>query len=458
MTFDENQYGVVKFNDANRHSAGWACGPDGKVFRIKSTSALDSDVTWLCNLDYKEMHESGLEGNSRFRRTNYLSENFSRPISSSNYSMAAGRPYDILYQLGFMDDEYEEHVSSMQKIFERVMRLGESILKIDTPPGQELADGIRQSLYGHDPIVSDGLYRAINESDIPYVRTEKSREVDPDSMEITTWSLPKISHARNILEQEFPNPQNGGAWSLNTEKIEGVDKVRQRVEANRIKNCRTIYQVSMRHFDEEINSITNYGSGADKRGWVTDIELEFLVKHVKEITIVRAYSCDDVFVPGEIVSVLNTYFDQPVYELSLSSGLFAQNLWLGIAKQVKAPIHVAKGKPSINVLSPFIRAKDRMELLQKARYLTEQGVTVMGYGKGKMKLAIPHVYLESKEWMKKVMDETGLIPVSYTFEDEFFDYDKSSMQSLHQALWLTGKLDHILEYDKRILEPFIGGV
>ncbi|MBE0467905.1 MAG: hypothetical protein IBX55_00050 [Methyloprofundus sp.] len=434
------RYGTVIFDDPTIHKSGWAC--DGlETFRIESTSSLDSDVNWLTSLDFGAMHASGLATNARFRMSNYLSEYFIKPPSPNSE-----RPYDIINHLGFDKNYGEDHVKAMQKVFENTMCLLESHSEIKNPPPNALSLGIRRQ-FPADSIISETLFRAVRDSNVEYIVTERNSDIDYSDLIVTTWHKPRINHSRRILSNYFPDLQ--GEWKHELLSVIGYEESLEHLEKDREEGV-CIYRVKLRDFDKRINDITNFGSGRDEsRYWITSLELQFLMNYVEHVEIYESFKCTEFQKPSELMEILNDRFT-PVHELSISAGLYAQNLWMGMTKQGKPPMHITKGRPTGNTMSPFINALDRILLFEDVMYLSEMGAHIIGYGRGKVRFAASSKLLENKAWMNEVLKKTELLPVSGLFEEDFYEIDPGNPVQVYQGLLLTGSTSKILEIDEKL--------
>lgn len=367
----EVKFGCVRFDDPHQHEAGWAALAGQKPFRVRGTEDLASDTAWITNLDFDLMFDSGLSGHARFRRQDYLGEPFyymSEPDKLPKY--------DLVKSVGIAEEHSPVQVAFGAAIFARVMRMAERFLGMNEVPQQDLCGGLR-NLLDYDPVLPERLVMAMSEADIPNVFCESHRSHDG---RILVFLLPRVAHARMLLNHPLPDPS--AEWkqvaktSLPTPEKAGEWAARC--------NLPGLMRVTVHQTERSMNPLINYGSGGKaKRFWVTTHELISLAK-TSEVTVHEAFLCQNILPPSRFAAVINNFKD--THELSLSAGLFAQALWVALAKQRKPPSWIAKGQPSANPGAPFLRAADRHMCLVKAMELQMHGFEIVGYGRGKVRV------------------------------------------------------------------------
>ena len=430
-------YGCVNFDDVRHHNAGWASIAGQTAYRIASTKDLQSDVSWLTNLDYDMSYKAGFAVHAGFRRSDYLSEYF---IKADNKALVGQGFESARFDFSKMLDVDSNNGALLTQrsavIFDRLMRLSNRWLNLQDLPLYTLANGFRERLIGHDAVLPGSIVTALTDATASFVWTERNDDSDKNN-QLLTLILPRVTHGVKCATLQEPK----GDWvplSLPSTNEQDID------EWVSNHNGYLVVQMAIDNMNEEANRLINFGSGRSARQWITGIELSELNKRGK-VTLKKAYR-PTTLEPLQALEPLLAMQDD-VHDLSFSTGLFWQNIWTGLCAKKTPPAHILKTNKSINSLAPFIRATDRNACFLAALTLQKKGLQVVSYGKGRITIS----YDGNANRLAEHIRQTQLIPSflnSVARQDVAID---TPIQML-QEIYLQGDFKRLNDADQQITE------
>lgn len=423
---EDQLYGCVIFDDPQMHAAGWACISGEEPSRIEGTYALRSDVVWVTNLGYEIARSGGLNGHARFRRADYL--------KSSGFEK-------ILAEIGVASASDMARAGAI--LVERVMRLTRKHLNIQETPMESLRKGVMKHLNLSAPQMPESIRAAIAESTSAYTTCE--RPSWDDGMVMRKFLPPRIRHGREILSIPYPS----GRWHALVRRQ--LPRGRQAVGDGLAEWLLglpgpALAKITMERCDPDMNGLLNFGSGLNsdntRRGWVSTPELFFLLRFA-DIRINAVYLCDDISL-HPLSGLAELAFADDLNQVSLSAGVFMENLWQGLASPLVSRMP--------NPLAPFIRAQDRMACLRYAHRLKLAGFTVTGYGAGMVVVQVPECGAE--QMLLEAAREFELMPPACGLSAEKDNIKSSGSGPLQimQSLYARGSFDNILAMDQFVLD------
>lgn len=444
------RYGCVRFEDPHQHNTGWASIDGEPAFRIKGTENLPSDVLFIINLNTGLMWKCGFNIHSRFRSSEYLSLRYlNEEVSpdAKNKTSTTWMPYNITALLGIDEDDWPEQVRVMSILFGRIMRAADGLLGMKGTPCYSLDYGLRKHLLPDDPVLDRNLVQAIDNATVTYTQCEVEADVYYADVRRFVVGLPRASHGLSVLNTIVPF----GDWRL-MEKRELPSSQQAVYDWVREQNGRLLAQIAVEDMDKNLNKIFNFGSGHERRRWVTSDELLWL-SELATLRIKNAYICEDIISGKKLVS---DFLDkikgrEPYLDLSISMSLLIENIWGGVSKPMGPPAHIIKDGKSANMLRPFYKATDLRLCLDAAITLQSLGVYVISYGKGK----ITFLTDKNDEEVARVCQQAGVIPPGMALTDTSF-LDLTNPRDVLLGMTLKSEKKLLLDTDLTILDSLIG--
>lgn len=441
MAITNEYFGCVRFDDPHNHDRGWAARAGERAFRIKGTEDLSSDTLWLTNLSYNLMYDAGFAEHARFRRGDFLSESFCKtPKSTSESRPTEFVAYDLVSLLGIHADDWKNQVEEVAALFDRVMRLTHRVLGPLDMSGNTLSNCMRQSLYGPDPILSEKIEAGLRESNVSFVRCENRPEMFSDNARVITLTLPRVRQGialcrvplpsgewHEISKRDLPAPENVLAWATHFDYP-------------------ILARLTVDHMEPAVNRLLNFGTGRATRRWAVTEEIQCIAQFAR-VQIHEAYWTESVTTIPRVDAALEMF--EPIHELSLSVGLFLENLWRGLCSNLPPKVHIRRGRPVHNTVAPFIRALDRHYCLDAALRLQQMGFSVTSYGKGKVSI----VTQMPNSSLAEALAQMDLIPPFLDVSSD--DIDLQSPFGLFKAFYVTGDRERLRLADEQIVAQFI---
>ena len=353
--------GAILYDDPDVRTSGWVSRDGSEPVRVDDRVIGQSDTIWLTNINLFRLGQAGLS--SRYRHDAWIRVKVS----------------SLLREWG-LETRPDEGVRLLSKTFGRVMALMEKTfptLNLRSPknslkPQDSLATLVTTAL----PVVRHvGDARMKKVAQAAY-KTYQNVERAPRGREERRYSAfiaPREEHARKILSTPVPY----GPWEEFKEGRPGFPSdMKSRLAWLRDTGRPAVVRVVYRGTGESpLGRILN----GETREWWTGEEVLFAVDAGLpggEIDIVEAHlakGCE----PSPVVLPRGG----PLAPLSISYGLFAENLWVAAAE-----IGTAEARPPWGL---FLRAADRMRTTRTALELLSRGIDVFGMGYGVVHASLP---------------------------------------------------------------------
>lgn len=438
------KYGCVIFDDPRSGEQGWKAIEEDKATRVsmEGTSALRSDVVWLTNMTYDVTSVRGLRDNFRFLQSGYLREDITQICE--RYHLTDNR---ICAEIG-------------AKLLSRSMRLSSKLLEAegDFTYKTSLRNAFRDIVgFGRDPCVTTEIGKIIDDACVYNTNCERdwnNRENDV----VGIFCIPPRTHCLDILNCTLPYgefvevpkkalPERGATRKVIQDFLRSTEKTPG------------LFKITCERFNPNFNSLINYGDspspyGAYRRSWVTHPEAVML-SSLSDMSIHQAFLPMSSYRLKEASQIASTLIKQA--DLSMTMGIFFENLWTGMSVAGKKICATDPNKIFINIFTPFIRAMDRLMLLDRAIQFQKAGFEVIGYATGRLR-----INLAGKEPIEafKIALETGTIPPFLGLqENDLTQFSKG--KKADDPLWIlqfwhaTNNLEQMLQWDQKVVNYFI---
>lgn len=440
------KYGCIRFEDPYQHDTGWACRAGEQPFRVNGQVELPSDTVWLTNLDYSLMETSGFSRNARFRMVDFSGEPFWRlPTKGGKETPVVYTHHTMSNLMGCRIEEWSEQTQVLSGVFSRVVHGLKYLVKSNDSAAHSMSLCVRKAMAPTDPIHKKNVVQALEQAVVNFIRCEALDDMYTPGVRGFALSIPKVPHALDILKTPLPC----GQWkALDKKQIPGQKEYAQwldSIEGPFLAN------ITVNAQDAQLGKLLNFGSGKERRAWVTIDELKSLAACC-DITVHTGFNCDAAQVPTVISDAVNKI--KPTMAISPSIGLMLENIWTGYAAKYAPPPRVLKDKHATNPAAPFVRAVDRLRCLEKARLLSEYDVAVVSYGKGKVSILTD----KSDKQIASICRETGLIPPFLDVSAAQDVIDKGALTtplSVLQTIYIRGERELLRKTDERIFEELI---
>ena len=435
------KYGCVIFDDPRSREQGWKAIGEEKATRVsmEGTSALRSDVVWLTNMTYDAASVMGLRDNFRFLQSGYLREDLT----------------DICRRYQLTDNRICAELGA--KLLSRSMSLASRLLEAegDFTYKTSLRNAFRDIVgFGRDPCVSTEIGKIIDDACIYNTNCERDWR-NPEEDIVGIFRLPPRSQCLNILNSLLPYgdfvevpknalPERGATRKVVQDFLRAVEKTPG------------LFKITCERFNPNFNKLINYGDspspyGAYRRSWVTYPEAVML-SSLADMSIHQAYlplSAYRLNEPAKIASTLPMQAD-----LSISMGIFFENLWTGMSVTGKKLCATDPDKIFINTYTPYIRAMDRLLLFDEAIKFQDAGFEVIGYATGRLR-----INLAGKKPIEayNIAIQTGTIPPFLGLKaTDLPPLTKEEMENppplRYLQIWhATNDLDQMLAWDQRVV-------
>jgi len=274
--------GCLRFDSSLNVKDGWYSISGEPARRFDRVADTDSDAFYIANIDFDTSFKTGLSNSSKVRTSNYLDVDFynsqerdvKQRVQDSQQVRLAKSPNDMVSHLGIDEENWPLQAELCAEINSRVFLLAKDGFELDSPPFYELKKGVRDSLLPFDPVYEDGqLYDALESSTTHFSLVQ--REIDSVQWDVDfglNVALPKVSHALSILSK--PLPRFNTKWKLIGKKVNApdVNGFLSALEPHGIY----LFRVNFKSFSDDYAAIVNFGTGKERRAWITGVEAMFL--------------------------------------------------------------------------------------------------------------------------------------------------------------------------------------
>lgn len=437
----EDKFGCIIFEDDYTHKEAWVSMDNDKEAQyVSGPNDLPSDVVWLTNLPYSISFQAGYFGHGRFRKYDYLK------TSTQRLSEFLG-----------LEGDYSKQAVVFASLFSRVLHLVDSyILKGQEFDDHDLKTAIRKIAGGVDFIYPE-KFAKILDSALAYSVLCERQVYKEEKFDTIYLRCPPVEHARFVLSTPLPV----GKWI----KVSAPEEGQSCYDWLASQPAPVLVKVKYSWIKSEINAYLNFGSGSvkySKRNWITGTELVSLLP-VSDIEVIEAYRSETLTTCKPLLDMIDALPD--VCELSLSVAILLDNLWAGIGTAHKTDLqksvekkardkgHKRTPNRSINHISPFLRAQERLFCYHKALQIAGLGFDVLGYGAGCVRI---NKSGKSDEDILKLSSETGMIPPMMTLsKEECSAPNLKQYRGLLQYMYAQNMLDKILEADKKVVSKLM---
>lgn len=376
------QTGAVIFDARDEPGLGWACRAGGEAFRIQGVEALKSDTVWWLNANFNAMRNAGIAGNVFFRPANFMRLDMSALLIEWGCLDTEGWPTDPAGGSRTAADIFERSVTLQCAHF--------GIARARwRPPAMAFRSAMREMLIKPDEIVDQRLTDACAEA---YQNYTKCQLTFQSGCRAVSLVCPRLTHARELLKTPIP---------ADTQYVDLAppDESQSVIDWLDAHPGPMLCRVALSDTEPGIRALINFGANANQRNvsgdhgrqyegsamrqWVTGDEAR-MYANFGQLEVFEAIHWPEWVRPIEALGALRDLeaLIDDYDHLSYSLGLYAEQLWTGLATA-----QAAKGldyRSTTNVVAPFIRAADRMRCLDAANRVSEQGFGVIGYGAGRV--------------------------------------------------------------------------
>jgi hypothetical protein len=434
MMTDGIKYGAAFFEDTTLpRIATIARAGDSTAERVAGTEDLSSDTVWLTNLESSTMWSRRLNKNARLRDSKFLRVDVNQ----------------ILKTIGMQDEPDDRKVRAIADIFGRVMQIMNKVLQINYVPQKPLRNGIRKHLAPPNPAYDKKLLLALKDATKFFTNCQSTTTQE---VETKTFYLNPIEHARKILSSPVP----AGEWTL-SKNMPSQGTIGDWIE----DTGPILARVTINHIEPSLSALLNYGSDLStsekNRQWLTANELLYLISMASEITLHEAYIPDGCVTYEKLINNVFKRFDFDCNVLSISWGLFLDNLWVATGMPLVDRSRGIKSETT-NPVNPFLRAYDRALCMQTAIGLQEMGFDISGYGTGKINVnAAGFSDLDLFRAARKL----NLMPPpgSLSLEDlGLTDLEYDDPLIVMQSFYAQSRFEEMLDFDEQVVNDVICSV
>jgi hypothetical protein len=378
--FNDNQkikFGCVMFDLVENSEgkltpnpgSGWASIEGGSSYRIKNTSDLSNEVTWITNLSQEVFWKTSAVKQKKLKFSGYLRTDIGQ----------------IMKELGLTPPKVPivKVCETISDIFNRVMRLAIEFYGITGFIHKDLYSEIRSTLFADDTNVSTPVDEALSRSYQDLVICE--RPIIKERVNFITLKRPRYFHAKSILDTSIP-VWNGDWEFLSSEDMpkNASDKIKFLMS----KEKPFIVKIVIHSFNHQENinldlgKLLNLGEAIGEggkpkpRNWVCQPELLYLSKFA-DIDVEAAFVASGY---QELEKSVQLPYLGELSDFSYSLGILSECVWIGLASRSINPKN--KSKTLVSPRACWLKAADRFMTLTSAMMLASAGFIVVSYGYG----------------------------------------------------------------------------
>lgn len=446
-----SRIGCLRFDSVEHIEGGWASIEGGEAFRFNRMADLESDCLFLSNIGFTESHKTGLSNNAKIRTSSYIDvevynireRKANERIVNKESDGLSSSPRDIPGNLCIDDSDWEKQVEVSSCVASRVFENATVDCKLETPPFFELKKGMREALIPHDAVISDStLYDALETSQVNYSNVQRALNSVQNDMDYgVNLMLPKASHAFDILSK--PLPAFHTKWIKSLERIDSKD-VKAYLEGIK-PHAIYLFRVNIRTFEPEYAHIINFGTGKERRAWITGVDALFL-KDIATFDIHSSYEAMEVINHHPVYDMVKKSYSPEKHDFSYSTGIYLQNLWLSLTVKSTPRANILKRDLSHNQFAPFIKAYDRIALAKVVKKLDSMDINVLTYSKGQIKVALKSHQIKPE--ILEVFKEAGVIPLGLKVDMTSYEINSDDPYDVLRKIYMTGDCDAVMEIDK----------
>ncbi|WP_321820924.1 MULTISPECIES: hypothetical protein [unclassified Burkholderia] len=393
--------GAVLFDNRDDMTDGWACAHGGEPFRIRNPSHLPNDVIWVCNAEYNtfQLQQSRLH---HLRRDDYFRATLAHIAADLGMRIEGEYARTTVQKLGEI----------VHRTFTQAVTLyGRNGLPL-APREGTLAEDIRRTMPAMSGLTGADYLRqplaAAYQSYSTPIWSDR-RDLVGDLVSVLL-RLNRVDYANALLSKPVPDE----AWHyVPEEAVKGaIDPWLDPARPSLVE-----VQVVLQ---DEIGELIAYGAQPGKRAglrtWVSQPELEVLVKHA-EVYVKAAFCCRHPHALPEsyqLPMALQPATD-PALSMVYSAGLIAECHWHALANP---PWSRQRRETETFPINVWQRAYDRAACFEKALMAFNEGFVVKGYGNGSLLLRVPRD--ELRRLLRFAMREGFMHP---SFPAIFLEHD-----------------------------------
>lgn len=436
------KYGCVIFDDPIRREQGWkATGEEASSrLNMQGTGALPSDTIWLTNMTYQIGSEAGLSGNYRFLISDYLREDILGIAKRHNITDSR-----LIAELG-------------SKLLSRSMLFSGRLLHAgsDFIPKYSLRKGIHELIGIPDMLMTVDMAKRIEESTVYNTNCEREPGVNREDDVVGVFRVPPRAHCLKILDTLLPFGDFREIPKANLPDSEASREVVQKFLQDYC-DMPGFFKVTCRNFTDEFNSLINYGDSASgnssyKRRWVSTPEAAFL-SCMCDMSIHQAFIATSTCRLEKALEIASHVPWQT--DLSITAGIFWENFWSGLCVRGSKRRSLQPDQTYMNANTPFLRAKDRIELFDYALAFRNMGFEVLGYATGRIRVNLAGV--DPRDVYAAAL-KTGTIPSFLSLSKDDIPVPKENTDPVAYQQWWYGtdNIQMLLQWDYKIVGKICG--
>lgn len=223
---------------------------------------------------------------------------------------------------------------------------------------------------------------------------------------IFSLRINRLRYANYLCQQMYPT----GSWSVMATKAVMASRMDEFLNPSKPM----VVEASVEFLNRDVripSSLIAFGSGGGSRNplrhWITQPELAWLL-HYANVHITGAVEC---YAGGPLPAKMQLprlLTGDPVYALSVATGVLAENHWVGISSEhyvrKARPGATAKFESEVSPIAAWMRAYDRAYCFQLAAAVQAKGYMVTSYGYGSVNFWAPK---DSYDQIMEVAEEVG---------------------------------------------------
>ena len=354
--------------------SGWA-SIEGKIAeRIHSTSDLSSNVRWWSNLSKETYWKVGLHKQPKIKPSSYFSTEMGL----------------LMKEIGLNPKKIAtaEVCEKLSALFSKVMSFAREFYPGIEFLGQDLGGDLRNVLLPKDDNISLHVDEALTRSYQDFV-TCNSMYPKPGWRSVVL-RRPRYFHASRVMETSIPLYE--GEWDfLGKDDLpaEQPERLQFLLDQDKpfIAMVSTINFFSQENIRLELGGLLSLGEAIGDKGvkkrrnWVPQTELLYLSKfaelQIDAVFMARGY--------GQLPNIVLPDLGE-LSDFSISLGLLAESLWMGLSGRSINP--QTRSKTLVSPRACWLRATDRFLSLTSAMILSASGYQVLSYGCGSVSVAV----------------------------------------------------------------------
>lgn len=428
--------GCCIFDEPDLCAQGWLATGGEKTERFESVDEVLEHYPssqWLTNVPYTVRKELGVMPQTQCCCAGYFHEDFVR-LSAS---------------LGIQERRGMAIFGGM--LMNRVTRLAKAFVdEAFFPAPYAVKFGFQRALGLSTLFVPGILNEAFTSATYYSIECPLAYEY-PEKEHIGTLLVPQRTHCARIFDAPLPL---GRFLPASRDEIPAQGAKREDIIAYLRDNRDRpgLFHIVWSNLDANVRPLLRFSrhfGDMPRELWLTSPDFMLLAPFA-DITIYEVYFAESVHHLDRLVSLAETFGEHA--DCSISSHLFFENLWLGqtVARKSRQRL---PGLFAVNPNTSYLRARDRFVLFQSVANLIKNGITVLGYGNGRIRVDMSRT---DPLRLFTIARENGLIPPFLGLQGDLLPKpSEETVLSYMQHWFATNNTAAILDFDGKMVNSLL---